>query len=181
MTSLRRNPETRIFDKINTLQFELPLNSENLESEIPDNKHSSNRSMTKNDDYNKFFLDILEDINLQQIAKSQDEKIFIEYISNKFQTTFPNYQRDFHEIAIQRVCTRDWCTSAYTLFVVMAIAAINISVIAVDTTFPFRNHEEENLFFNGTITLATVLGNKDFGENVKNYISNELYQIGVEI
>ena len=79
------------------------------------------------------------------------------------------------------MCTREWCTSTYALFIVVVAAAVNIGVVAVDTAFPFRNVEEENVFLSGTITLATVLGSDNFANNVRNYIGNELSQAGIEI
>ncbi|AGU76918.1 MULTISPECIES: hypothetical protein [Streptococcus] len=179
MKSIKRNPNARIFDKSNITEFELPLltNKENSQQQYKnaDLDHSTDY------DYNKFFLDLLNDEKLKQIADSQDKKIFLKYISDEFQSAFPNYQDEFGDIAIQRVCTRDWCTASYALFVVVAVVAVNITVAAVDTTVPFRNVEEENVFLNGTITLATVLGNDNFASNVRSYIGTELSQVGIEL
>ncbi|HEP1780164.1 TPA: hypothetical protein VB935_000539 [Streptococcus suis] len=179
MRAIRRNPNARIFNKSNTTDFQLPILAS--KEDIQQQSGTVDLNGSTDYDYNKFFLDLLNNEELKQIADSQDKRTFIKYISDEFQAAFPNYQDEFSDIAIQRVCTRDWCTSTYALFVVVAAAAVNITVVAVDTTFPFRNVEEENVFLNGTITLATVLGSDNFANNVRDYIGNELSQAGIEI
>lgn len=179
MRTIRRNPNARIFNKSNITDFQLPLLAN--EKSIQQQSSIVDLSDSTDYDYNKFFLDLLNNEELKKIADSQDKRAFIKYISDEFQVAFPNYQDEFADIAIQSVCTREWCTSTYALFVVVVAAAVNIGVVAVDTAFPFRNVEEENVFLSGTITLATVLGSDNFANNVRNYIGNELSQAGIEI
>ena len=166
MRTIRRNPNARIFNKSNITDFQLPLLAN--EKSIQQQSSIVDLSDSTDYDYNKFFLDLLNNEELKKIADSQDKRAFIKYISDEFQVAFPNYQDEFADIAIQSVCTREWCTSTYAL-------------VAVDTAFPFRNVEEENVFLSGTITLATVLGSDNFANNVRNYIGNELSQAGIEI
>ena len=82
MRTIRRNPNARIFNKSNITDFQLPLLAN--EKSIQQQSSIVDLSDSTDYDYNKFFLDLLNNEELKKIADSQDKRAFI----NTFQMNF---------------------------------------------------------------------------------------------
>ncbi|EGJ27155.1 hypothetical protein [Streptococcus porcinus] len=78
MRTIRRNPNARIFNKSNTTDFQLPLLAS--KEDIQQQSGIVDLNGSTDYDYNKFFLDLLNNEELKQIADSQDKRTFIKYI-----------------------------------------------------------------------------------------------------
>lgn len=174
MKTIKRNSEARLFKREKATDFGLPV-SQNQSSA----SQRVESSTLIDRDYNKFFLDLLNDNNLKRIAEKQNTEEFIQYISSEFQNKFPNYKMEFEDIAIQRVCTSDWCLATYAVVAVVAAALVNIVAAAVDTVPLFRNIDEENVFLNGILTLSNVLGDENFEEDVRIRMNYEISKLDI--
>lgn len=72
MRTIRRNPNARIFNKSNITDFQLPLLAN--EKSIQQQSSIVDLSDSTDYDYNKFFLDLLNNEELKKIADLQDKR-----------------------------------------------------------------------------------------------------------
>lgn len=163
-----RNIENRLFKKEDVMDFKIIIESE------PEIKPSiEEKSLTF--DYNKFFLDLLDNYELSLIALNNDKEEFIKYISDQLEYQYPEYLGDYKEIFTNGKCDKNICVKYYGLLAVAAIAAIQFTVLAVDTTVPYQEDKiSDNIFLEGTCILAKKLGNDKFAKDVYNYMKSEI-------
>ncbi|WP_282920566.1 hypothetical protein, partial [Ignavigranum ruoffiae] len=108
-------------------------------------------------------------------AKNNDVNKFLTHISDRLKEEFSHDKLTRKNAVVQNICDKNWCTSSHAIVAMIAFAIINVSAVAIDTTFPFKNFEEENIFFNGVLTLAKSKGGENFKGAIYSFIEKTLH------
>lgn len=121
---------------------------------------------------------LANDSYLTSIVNNSDAKKFVEYLQKmnclpqKIAISSKDDEVDNFP-GIQRVCHNSWCTQTHYMVyaeagAVILVAAAAISVALAAATSAIDNKNEFDL----SVELAAIMGNNDFSEKVKDFISS---------